>query len=205
MNKRIVLGLLVALFIFSANIFASELWNLKYTQIISSKAHATPITANIWVKGKNVRMESNMQGQSVVSIIKDGTTMYIYYPMQKMAMMTTVDKQTQEQFPAADDYMNYMQKFNPKKIGTEIYDGKSCDVYEYQDLEQKAKVKVWLWQAKKFPVKTIITTSDDVITSESKNVETNAVITNDMFELPPGTKINNMQDMMKQSIGERNV
>ncbi|MEW6170770.1 MAG: hypothetical protein AB1472_04370 [Candidatus Omnitrophota bacterium] len=201
MIKKIISSSLIVFFIFSVNIFASEPWNLKYTQIISSKSHATPITANILVKGKNVRMESSMQGQPVINIIKDGTTMYIYYPLQKMAMMTTVDKQAQEQLPAAEDYMNYMQRFNPKKISTEIYDGKNCDVYEYQDLEQKAKVKVWLWQAKKFPLKTIITTSDDVITSESKNVETNVVISNDMFELPPGTKINNMQDMMKHSVG----
>lgn len=201
MNKIKISGILLCIiFVCVFNIFAaSDIYSLRYTQVISSNAlNAQTVTNNVWVKGKNMRMETKMQGQDVVTIVKDDVEVYVYYPSQNSAIMITIDEYTKRQLPKMQDFPAYLEKFNAKLVGQEIYDGKLCDIYEYEDSQQQANIKVWLWRDKKIPLKSIATTPNDVFTAEAKNLVLNAIISDDLFELPLGTKITNMQDMMQR-------
>ena len=124
-----------------------------------------------------------MQGITTVSIIdQDAKTMYTYMPAQNMAMKTSLD---QAQEPAAAEAAS-MADYNPKTVGTESIDGKTCLVVEYT--AEQTTTKMWIWKDRGLPVKMEMTATEGKTTIEYKNYDFSD-IPDSMFELPSGVQI----------------
>ena len=125
----------------------------------------------------------SMEGITTVSIIdQDAKTMYTYMPAQNMAMKTSYD-QAQE---SATQEAGSITDFNPKTVGTESIDGKTCLVVEYTD--EQSTTKMWIWRDRGLPVKMEMTTTEGKTTIEYKNYDFSD-IPDSMFELPSGVQI----------------
>jgi len=164
---------------------AADIESVKFDMIVTSPGSPS-MTTKIWLKGQNMRSETESEGQTVINIINHATsTMYMYIPEQNMAFKVTYD-------PSQTSPLNDVQsidQYNPTAIGTETIDGKLCTIVEYS--VSGMSVKMWLWQEKGFPLKVITNTSDGTTIVEYKNIEF-IDISDSQFEIPNGVQIMDM-------------
>ena len=158
--------------------------SVKFDMIVTSPEAS--MTTRIWLKGHNMRSETESEEQTVINIINHATnTMYIYIPEQNMAFKATYD-------PSQTSPLNDVQsinQYNPTVTGTETIDGKLCSIVEYS--VSGMSVKMWLWQEKGFPLKVITNTNAGTTTVEYKNIEF-IDIPDSQFEIPDGVQIMDM-------------
>jgi len=167
---------------------------MSYDQIITSSQGET-ITSKVWIKGNNMRMEQIAEGEKMITLMKEGT-MYLYYPAQKMAMKMVISVgagQGGQENPK--DMMEYLKSIKAKPLGQEKIEGKLCDIYQVS-YPQGLRGKVWVWKAKKLPLKSVMTVGSETITTRYRNVQMGINIPDSLFELPPGTQITDMSQMM---------
>jgi len=188
---------------------AEEITTMSYDQTITSSRGAT-MTSKVWIKGNNMRMEQIADGEKMITLMKEGT-MYLYYPAQKMAMKMDISAgagQGGQENPK--DMMEYLKSIKAKPLGQEKIEGKLCNVYQitYSQTGLPAealakagvKSKVWVWREKKFPLKSVMTVGSETITTRYRNVQMGINIPDSLFELPPGTQIMDMAQMMPGAI-----
>ena len=174
---------------------AEEITTMSYDQTITSSRGET-MTSKIWIKGNNMRMEQIAQGEKMITLMKEGT-MYLYYPAQKMAMKMDISAgagQGGQENPK--DMMEYLKSVKAKPLGQERIEGKLCDVYQIIYPQTGAKSKIWVWREKKIPLKSVMTVGSETITTRYRNIQMGINIPDSLFELPPGTQIMDMSQML---------
>ena len=126
-----------------------------------------------------------MPEQGIITLMDlDAQTIYTYMPDQNMAMKMPFDP---NQSPSTDqDDVDNTLSYNPKTIGTESIDGKSCSVIEYN--YSGTSVKSWIWKDKGIALRTEMTSSEGTTVMEIKNIDFSD-IPDSTFVLPPGVDI----------------
>ncbi len=161
---------------------AQNVVTMKYDMVVTMPGVLATTTAT-WVKKNKMRMERSMQGITTVILVdQDAKTAYAYMPAQNTAVeagLTTLSKPAAQQAGSIADY-------NPKNLGTESIDGKTCLVVEYT--AEQAATKMWIWKDRGLPVKWEVTSPTGKITIEYKNYDFSD-IPDSMFELPSGVQI----------------
>ncbi len=174
---------------------AEVITTMSYDQIITSSRGET-MTSKVWIKGNNMRMEQIAEGEKMITLMKKGT-MYLYYPAQKMAMKMDISVgagQGGQENPK--DMMEYLKSVKAKPLGQEKIEGKLCNVYQITYPQTGAKGKIWVWRGKNFPLKSVMTVGSETMTTKYRNVQMDINIPNSYFELPPGTQMMDMSQMM---------
>ena len=165
----------------------ADIPSLHYDTVIT-EPDSSPETVEIWLKGDKIRTESDVPGQAASGMILDFATgvQYTFTPgMEAVYRMTyedsviTIITQTQS-----------VPYYEPVVLGTETMDGKDCLVIEFDDGE--AMVKMWLWKEHGLPVRTERTDDEGTTIYEFKNMDFSD-IPDDMFEIPPGIEIIDME------------
>jgi outer membrane lipoprotein-sorting protein len=160
---------------------AAAVVSVKYDMVLT--APGEPLTTQkVWLKKGKMRMELTAEGQNMVYLIdSDAKMMYMYIPVQNMAM-----KMDFSLAPEAATESLALEGYNPVAIGTETLDGKVCLVVEYT--VQGVKTKSWIWKEKGFPIRMETATPQGTMVMEFKNIEF-VDIPDSMFELPAGVQI----------------
>ncbi len=137
----------------------------------------------MWIKKNKTRMEIPAQGAVMLMDI-DAKTVYMYMPAQNMAVKMPYDPSQTPQSP--QDAASAITGYNPKVIGTETIDGKSCLVVQYD--MAGTSVKSWIWQDKGMAIRAEMTSSAGKTIIEFKNIDFSD-IPDSMFTLPSGVNI----------------
>lgn len=188
-----------------------KLTTMSYDQIVTSPAQGT-MTSKVWIKGNNMRIEQIAEGEKMITLMKEGA-IYLYYPSQKMAIKMDISAgagQGGQENPK--DMMEYLRNIEAKPLGQERIEGQLCDVYQITypqtglpaDLSSEAsakgeaspKAKIWVWREKNFPLKSVMTVGGETLTTEYRNVQMGINISDSLFQIPPGTQIMDMSQMM---------
>jgi outer membrane lipoprotein-sorting protein len=207
MKKSIQLVSFVSLVCLVCSFVRAEekLATMSYNRTITPSQGET-ITSKVWIKGNNMRMEQIAEGEKMITLMKEGI-MYLYYPTQKMAMKMDISAGTgrggQEN---PKDMMEYLKSIKAKPLGQEKIEGKLCNVYQITysqtglpaeaSAKAGAKGKVWVWKEKNFPLKSVMTMGSEVITTRYRNVQMDISMPDSYFELPPGTQITDISQIM---------
>lgn len=172
-----------------------KLTTMSYDQTITS-SRGEVMTSKVWIKGNNMRIEQIAEGEKMITLMKEGA-MYLYYPSQKMAMKMDISAgagQGGQENPK--DMIEYLKSAKAKPLGQERIEGKLCDVYRITYPQTGARSKVWVWREKKFPLKSVMTVGNETITTRYRNIQMGINIPDSLFDLPPGTQIMDMSQMM---------
>ncbi len=172
-----------------------KLTTMSYDQTITS-SRGEVMTSKVWIKGNNMRTEQIAEGEKMITLMKEGV-MYLYYPAQKMAMKMDISAgagQGAQENPK--DMMEYLKSVKAKRLGQERIEGKLCDVYRITYPQTGTRSKIWVWREKKFPLKSVMTVGSEIMTTRYRNVQMGINIPDSLFELPPGTQIMDMSQMM---------
>lgn len=146
---------------------------------------------------KNMRMEMNMPASSgggqAIMILNQGK-IYMYYPAQGIAMtMSAPNQQMQQQIPKLpQEYAGAVMKI----VGQETVDGRLCDVYSIT-MPKGENFKTWVAKDISFPVKV----QANSFTAYYRNIVLDPVLSDSLFQLPAGVKVQDMDNMMKQAQG----
>ncbi len=165
----------------------SDIASVTYDMTINTMGQE--ITAKIWQKGKKIKEEMTMQGQTIMVFMDtDAGTMYMYFPDQNMAMKQKLDP---SQIPQGSTEENEaILQYNPTIIGTETIDGKSCTIITW-DVPNTGTMKEWVWTETGFPLKMEVTAQGVTSTIEMKNIDFSD-IPDSTFVLPEGVTITDM-------------
>ena len=87
-----------------------------------------------------------------------------------------------------------MKNMGGKKVGSETINGRDCDIWEIAKLMSK----IWIWQT--IPIKTEVNMMGMNITQTATSVETDISVMPTMFEIPSGTKIQEMDNIDMNSL-----
>lgn len=90
--------------------------------------------------------------------------------------------------------LEMMKKMGGQKVGTETINGKDCDVWEIK----KMMSKIWIW--KTIPVKTVVNMMGMNITQIATSIETDITVMPNMFNIPTGIQIQEMDNIDLNSL-----
>ncbi|HAU30944.1 MAG: Uncharacterized protein XD78_1116 [Desulfotomaculum sp. 46_296] len=181
-----------------AGLFAKgqRIEGMAYDYILT--APGAKMTGKAWVQGKKLRTEGVVGGQKIVTIIDgDANIVYSYYPSQNMAVMVSVgDMGKETQTPA--DYTKGVDPNAVKVAGTMVCDGAKCKVILVQGEGGSGEVRMWVREDYGIPVRVETTAPDGTkVVMEYKNVKIEPQ-SPELFKLPAGVKITDVNAMMKQ-------
>ncbi len=156
--------------------------SVKYDMVVTAPGQDT-MTTKVWLKGENMKFESELEGETSITII-DGEeeVMYMYLPDENMAYKMDMSNAPESAVEETEDILDYDYTI----IGTETVDGKSCLVVEWT--VEGFTSKMWVWKDKGFPIKIETVTSEGKMTIEYKNIQF-VNISDSEFELPAGVQI----------------
>ncbi len=164
----------------------AKLTSLKYDMVITTTGTGT-FEGTVWMKNqKKIREDMTIDGASTTIIFDmDENVMYTYMPDQNMAMKTALNPSMMPEgsTPDASDILQY----DPKTLGTETIDGKSCTVITW-DIPGTGSFKEWVWTDKGFPLKMETTAGGQTTVIEFKNIDFSD-IPDSIFKLPDGVQI----------------
>jgi hypothetical protein len=161
--------------------------DVKYDQVMTTSGQTQSITMHMYIK--DAWLSDKMKFR--YEIAEGGTTMimlydfaartaYEYFPDQNMAYR--IDFGQAEQSNPTEN----ANQIIPVKDGTEIIDGKSCDIYQWT--YQGMTGKEWIWKEKSFPIRMESTTSSGTTIIEYKNIVF-GTLSDSPFQLPAGVQI----------------
>ena len=164
---------------------AAGVTSVKYDMVMSG-AGVPANTTTVWMKQKNMRMETKEGGQTIVIIVNSATKTYVMYTLPDKTGFTLPYQEEESAIDEVADIMSY----SPKVLGTETVDGKVCTVIEYTYSEgaNQAKAKAWIWNQHGFPIKMEITTSQGTMTILYQNIVIGDISDN-MFKVPSDVTI----------------
>lgn len=165
--------------------------------VYTTDPQGNQMVIKMYIKGTKMRQESEIQGQKTIILGDSGGIMYTYSPSQNTAIKLDVGAQTEELESDPYEAVNEIMS-TAKIVGHETIDGKNCVVVEYAmaDTEYGFTQKMWIWEKYGIPVKIVTITSEGTTTMEYKNIQTSG-ITDDLFELPPGVNVVDLESMMQ--------
>ncbi|MFH1877946.1 MAG: hypothetical protein ABH883_03985 [Candidatus Omnitrophota bacterium] len=193
MNKKNYTVLLTAIVIsclLPLNAFA---YTASFKQV--AKDSNGTATLDIRIKDNMTRIEAVSSGRKIITITNNNG-IYNYLPDENIAVKFPLDQATKEKIINPVDYMQFIRDLNTDTSGTEEIDGKLCDIYEYVDKPTSSNVKVWIWKEKEFPVQMefVDPSIGASLTVFLTDIEINQPIPDDIFDLPQGTKIEDMSE-----------
>lgn len=190
-KKRIILFFILAIFSLTSSslLFAQQkLISLSCDVIMEISSQGTS-QGKMYLKKDKFRFERQIpakQDTRIITIVNENNV-YLYYPSKNMAVVIPV-YQAKQQMPV-DLNTDFKKKF--KYIGEEMVDGKLCDVY--LDDKESLLTKFWVAKDLDFPIKV----SNSKMTIHYKNINKNATLNDDLFSLPPGVAVQDMQPMVQ--------
>ncbi|MBU0476169.1 MAG: hypothetical protein KKF62_18640 [Bacteroidetes bacterium] len=142
------------------------------------------------VKNTKVAMEiMGIKQETDSKVIMDGNWVYSIDNITKAA--NKMENPLFAMFPKGTDIEKVgeemMINLGGKKIGTETIIGKSCDIWEVEQMMSK----IWIW--KSIPIKTEVNMMGMNITQIATSVEVDIKVSPDEFKLPEGVNIQDME------------
>ena len=147
------------------------------------------------------RMETTMQGQQSIIVHNEQGT-FIVMPSEGMAMKTEIHP-GQGAVAGGDNYGQYLQQQQAQKTGSETVDGHDCDIYQFTSAEGEATT-AWVRTDIMFPVKLEVQSPQGKVLVELSNIQLDAPVSRQDFELPAGVQVMDMGNMMGMGMGQRN-
>ncbi len=172
-----------------------QIESMTYDFIITAKDSV--INGKVWMQGKKIKTEGVVEGQKSITFYDGETnTIITYIPDQDTAIKLTADK-SKKPTKTPGDYSGEYDATKMKVLETTVYDGVKCKVLEVADQGSKSIVKMWVREDNGVPVK-IETNEPDVgkFVIEYKNMNFGPIPA-DVFQLPAGIKVTDMNEIMK--------
>ena len=160
----------------------AEISSVKYDMII--KYDGFSFTAKVWEKNNKSRIEISSPFETVYIEDRDLGKAYVYYPTLEVAFEASELNISEGQIPeSATKYIEKMENYDPKVIGTEKIEGKDSIIIEY--VAEGMETKIWIWKDKGFPlrIESINPETGGKAIIEFKNIEF-VDIPDTMFEIP---------------------
>ncbi len=160
--------------------FDTEMMNMKQNMVMYIEN---------WGELNRVDMKGDFMGMKThnINIIKDGF-LYNIDMIQKNGQKTpykSENKPDDIDFTALSE--DVMKEFNMKKEGNEMFLGKNCDKYSINHTTTKMKGTYLVWMG--IPLKTDISIAGIGMKMTAKNIDLEAAIAPDIFDIPEGIKI----------------
>ena len=176
---------------------AKNVPGVSYDMVMTAPGFSN--TSRLWSSKDKMRVENTFEGKKMITIV-DGDTTYMYNPEENIAMKFSgknlpTGMEGKPENPS--DYQDSMVKDSLKSIETVVYEGVKCRVITYVDKEDGATAKMWLREDYGLPMKQeVVSKKGEKMTMEYKNMKIGAQSA-DLFKLPAGVKIQDMNEMMK--------
>lgn len=160
---------------------------VSYDQKVSIDSNPVA-TIKVLVREEQMRAESDFNG--VVSVLyRNVKGTYSYLPQQKMAALLPAALDRPNITRDIPKYMEFLEKNEGKKTGTETINGVECDVYTFTEPNILRPGKAWIWREKSFPVKIEVDAPEGKTSIEISNVNFTPTVQDSDFELPSDAKI----------------
>lgn len=159
------------------------------------------MSGKVWMQGKKMKTESTMGGEKVISYVDvDTNTVVIYNPAQNSAMKMS-SGEAEKQNAVSDtplDYTSELDKTSIKELEATIYDGVKCRIVEVTEKDSKIGTKMWIREDYGIPMRIESVDATGVkFVMEYKNMKIGSIAA-DVFQLPAGVQVTDMNDMLKQ-------
>jgi hypothetical protein len=166
---------------------SGEIDSIRYTVQMSSLQDETEMIVSL--KGKQMRIEMDHQGQSGVFLLNRETgTAYNYMPNENMAMAMDMSLMASFVGSSLQEQSAELMNFNPVIIGRESLDGRSCLVIEYEVHE--VTTRTWIWESYGLPLKTEAIGPEATMIALVESIDLSP-LDDSLFELPAGVEIVN--------------
>ena len=188
---------------------SSKSYKFESEMTVKSSGRTTQQMKSIYyLKAGKYRMEmipSNKPAQKMI-FIYDGKNSYQYNPAQNTAIkMAMPQQETAQKFLGAtkcDCQTIGGSSFKVTNQRQETFDGKPCTVCEFTGATGKNNsMKTWMVKGSCSVLKTEAVNGNNTTTMHYYNFAENPSLGDDLFVLPSGVKIMDMNEMMKQSAG----
>jgi len=168
---------------------------MSYDYTMTSKDIS--MSGKVWLQGKKMKTESTFEGQKMISFIDGDTNTFItYYPDQNTAMKIS-SPPTDRQTETPTDFTSDIDTTKVKVLETTVYDGVKCRVLEVTEKDNKTLVKMWVREDYGIPIRVESTDPDGgKFVMEYKNLQVGSIPA-DVFQLPAGVEVTDMNEMMK--------
>lgn len=160
---------------------------VSYDQKVSIDSNPVA-TVKVLVRDDQMRAESDFNGVASV-LYRNAKGTYSYLPQQKMAALLPAALDRPNITRDIPKYMEFLEKNQGKKTGTETINGVECDVYTFMEPNILRPGKAWVWREKTFPVKIEVDAPEGKTTIEISNVNFTPAVQDSDFELPADAKV----------------
>ena len=178
---------LAALFIFQN---AALALSVTYDQKVSIGGQPVA-TSKVVYKDKKMRADTNIGGMTVVKLRNEKGS-YNYFPDQKAAQKIPPSLDEVDAIQDYPSYIDYLEKNQGKKVGSEKVDGKETDIYTFTEPNHRSEAKAWVWREQTFPLKVQVNSPDGLAVVELSNINFAPNIDGAVFQLAPGTQVTDL-------------
>ena len=178
-------------FLSIAILLSGRAWamTVSYDQKVSVGGNAVA-TIKVLSKDDLMRAESDFNGvKSMLFRNPKGT--FSYLPEQKMAAQMPPALDRPNITRDIPKYMDFLNKNQGKKTGSETINGVECDVYSFVEPNIQKPGKAWIWRERSFPVKIEVEAAEGKTVIEMANINFTPAVQDSDFELPADAKIFN--------------
>ncbi|MGI6648875.1 MAG: LolA family protein [Bacillota bacterium] len=173
---------------------AKQIEGMSYDYTYKDKSNT--INGKFWVQGHKTRMETTVEGQTVVTIY-DGVTMYNYMAEEDMAIKITPDQSNLKETPLdyTEDIDTKPDKY--KIVDSTVYDGVTCKVVVITTADGKEECKMWVREDYGIPIRIEVDSQEGKAVMEFKNLQIGPQPA-EKFQLPAGVQVMDMTNMLNQ-------
>lgn len=162
-----------------------EIGSLRY-DVVSDTPDGL-ITGQFWQKDGKIRMEMEVEGQEIVSLIDiEEEVAYAYLPDFEIATQMSLAQAEEVREVSAKDQAQWILDYSPTIVGRETFGDYDCLVVEY--VAQGQPTTVWIWEERGLPVRMLTETLDGTVDAQISNIEF-VDISDDFFQLPSGVEV----------------
>jgi outer membrane lipoprotein-sorting protein len=166
---------------------------ISYDFILTAKDGV--VNGKVWMQDKQIKTESTVNGQKMISIVTADSEVIIYNPEEKQAF-----KASTEMSNITDTPLDYTQDLQPEKVKileSTIYDGARCKVITVTSADGKEQSKMWIREDYGIPVRVESNTPDSgQVVMEYKNLNVGPLPL-DTFKLPEGVQVTDINKILK--------
>lgn len=194
----LALAALVCGGVLQAQALGSAHWKSK-TEMKGGPQGDMTTESEMWMKDKKMRMKTTAMGMNM-NVVKSGDFAYQWQEGQTTGMKMPANMRRRG--GASTDYVAKLEEVRGKgkKIGSERFEGHSCDIYEYTETSERGTSKQTYWLAtdlKNFPVKVVSEVGSMKMTTVNTDIDLGISISDAMVTPPDNVKFQDMSEMMK--------
>lgn len=144
------------------------------------------IQGKFFIKGDNVRTETNAQGYDQITITrKDKGLIWVIMP-GNMFMEMEIPVEAKGQDFSHLDQKTLDEMATRENLGSEVVNGYKCDIYRFTFNDESMGIMTqWFSKEMNFPVKIEMVTPDGTIATEYRNIK-QETLPESLFEVPSG-------------------